>query len=285
MTILSSAQARKKKKERFSKITALLGAFGTGLAIGILIYLDLAAVTILLFVTAAAAGRKQRQEGKPGCTSPGMNGAVIFTTVLSGGLGLFGLSGIVSLSRGGNPLADLAAWADLQIGNTHAFGFGSGFPYWLDIYIIGILVIFAAFLVFEFFRSGKEQNYMLWLLVCIVAAPTPLASVGVQPFGIISLYIWAVLAGLGLQNCIFGGSAKVMKAVIEEINSTVEQNEKEEGEPEKIPEQITKPRYIENPLPLPKKHVKKEMDYQYLVEEKDMKYDVNVSETDDFDLL
>ena len=76
-----------------------------------------------------------------------------------------------------------------------------------------------------------------------------------------------------------------MKAVIEEINSTVEQNEKEEGEPEKIPEQITKPRYIENPLPLPKKHVKKEMDYQYLVEEKDMKYDVNVSETDDFDLL
>ena len=271
--------------ERFSKITALLGAFGTGLAIGILIYLDLAAVTILLFVTAAAAGRKQRQEGKPGCTSPGMNGAVIFTTVLSGGLGLFGLSGIVSLSRGGNPLADLAAWADLQIGNTHAFGFGSGFPYWLDIYIIGILVIFAAFLVFEFFRSGKEQNYMLWLLVCIVTAPTPLASVGVQPFGIISMYIWAVLAGLGLQNCIFGGSAKVMKAVIEEINSTVEQNEKEEGAPEKIPEQITKPRYIENPLPLPKKHVKKEMDYQYLVEEKDMKYDVDVSETDDFDLL
>ena len=45
-----------------------------------------------------------------------------------------------------------------------------------------------------------------------------------------------------------------------------------------------KPRFIENPLPLPKKHVKKEMDYQYPVEDKDMKYDVEVDEKDDFDI-
>lgn len=294
----------------FSRLTAVLGAFGTGLVIGLLAYLDLAAVTILLLVTAVATGRKQRQEGNPACASAGFNGAVILTTVIAGVAGTLGLSGIISLCRGSNPLADMETWAALQIGNTHAFGFGAGFPYWLDIYAIGVLIIFAAFLVFEFFRSGKEQNYMLWILLCIVAAPTPLASIGVQPFGIISLYIWTVLAGLGLQNCMFGGSVKVMQAVIEEINSAAELSEKESEASEKtedtesvtgrispdeaggktvpeekMSEQIQKPRYIENPLPLPKKHVKKEMDYQYPVEEKDMKYDVDVPENDDFDLL
>ena len=47
---------------------------------------------------------------------------------------------------------------------------------------------------------------------------------------------------------------------------------------------MANPHYIENPLPLPKKHVAREMDYQYTVEEKDMKYDVEVSEDDDFDI-
>ena len=42
--------------------------------------------------------------------------------------------------------------------------------------------------------------------------------------------------------------------------------------------------YIENPLPLPKKHVKKTMDYKFEPEEHLMKYDIEVSETDDFDV-
>ena len=49
-------------------------------------------------------------------------------------------------------------------------------------------------------------------------------------------------------------------------------------------DQTSNPRYIENPLPLHKKHVAKEMDYQYTVEEKYMKYDVEVPEDDDFDI-
>lgn len=42
--------------------------------------------------------------------------------------------------------------------------------------------------------------------------------------------------------------------------------------------------FIENPLPLPKKHVRKEMDYQHEVTEEQMHYDVAVSDTDDFDI-
>lgn len=48
--------------------------------------------------------------------------------------------------------------------------------------------------------------------------------------------------------------------------------------------ETSNPRYIENPLPLPKKHVAREMDYQYDVADKDMKYDLFVSDNDDFDI-
>lgn len=41
--------------------------------------------------------------------------------------------------------------------------------------------------------------------------------------------------------------------------------------------------YIENPLPVPKKHERKEMDYDYEVPEYKMKYDIKVKEYDDFD--
>ena len=42
--------------------------------------------------------------------------------------------------------------------------------------------------------------------------------------------------------------------------------------------------YIENPLPLPKKHVRKTMDYAFVPEADQMKYDIAVSDSDDYDL-
>lgn len=51
-----------------------------------------------------------------------------------------------------------------------------------------------------------------------------------------------------------------------------------------IKEEAPAVKLIENPLPLPKKHVRKELDYAYEVKAEDMKYDVPVNDTDDFDL-
>ena len=42
--------------------------------------------------------------------------------------------------------------------------------------------------------------------------------------------------------------------------------------------------YIENPLPVPKKHIRKTMDYAFIPNESQMKYDIQVSDNDDFDL-
>lgn len=48
-------------------------------------------------------------------------------------------------------------------------------------------------------------------------------------------------------------------------------------------EDKAKPRLLENPLPLPKKHVPKTMDYR--IEVKDSDYDIAVDDTDDYDIF
>lgn len=257
---------------QFSRLMAVLGAVAAGIVAGLLSYLDITAVTLLAVTVAAATGKKTRQEEDTTCYSTKMNVVVIAAVFLSCILGWVCAAGMSAYVAGTDFGDRFAAWVGLHIYKTQTFGFRTMFPYIWDIYLIGVPVIFASFLIFEFFRSGKEQNFMLWFLLCILIAPTPFAVAGVHAFGLISLYIWGVLAGLGLQNSIFGGKVKLMQERIEEINAAAQ-------------EPVQKPRFIENPLPLPKKHVRKEMDYQYQIPEDRMNYDVEVSEQDDYDII
>lgn len=274
---------------RMGRFSALAGAAALGIFIGILTYLDLTAVVILLVMTAVAAGKKKGPEKESVYNMPVVSAAVIAVTLTACAAGLCGMLGVLSLNRGTDFSDEITTWMTLHIWNTRTFGFSPLYPYSLDMLLFGILAVLASFLIFEFFRGGREQNYMLWILLCIVAAPTPLAVFGVQPFGLISMYLWGVLAGLGLQNCIFGGKARLVQGMIEEINQAAEEAEKsKEAETiDEIPKESEveeKPRYLENPLPLPKKHVRRQMDYQYEVKEDEMSYDVEVKADDDFDI-
>ena len=291
---------------RLGRFSAWAGAAALGIFIGVLAYLDLTAVMILLVMAGVAVGRKKRPEKESVYHTPIVSAAVIVVALGTCAAGLCGVLGMLSLNRGTDFHDEFTAWVTLHIENTRTVGFSPLYPYSLDMLWFGILAILASFLVFEFFRGGREQNYILWILLCIVAAPTPLAVFGVQPFGLISMYLWGVLAGLGLQNCIFGGKARFVQGMIEEINQAAEEAEKsreaetiDELPKESMPAQqnaediderpvaeapAEKPRYLENPLPLPKKHVRRQMDYQYEVKEDEMHYDVEVNADDDFDI-
>ena len=284
---------------RLNKPVAVAGAAVVGVVIGILAYLDMTAVTLLIIMVAVFTGKKHRKEDAPICNSGVVSVLVFLVTLIVSTLSRGILIGVIYGSRGVDLLRNIVnQWMDLKqlIGEA----FANRTPYIYDIYLMGLLVIPAVFLAIEFFRDGREQNYMLWILICILVAPTPMAVMGSESFGLLSLYIWSVLAGLGIQNCIFGGRAKEVQAVIGEINSEagcaelnkISEEKTEDGAEDKIEEKAEDkpedkqetPRYFENPLPLPKKHVKREMDYQYPVEEKDMKYDMEVPENDDFDI-
>ena len=266
---------------------AVIGAVITGAMIGGLTYLDLTGASLLIVMLIAALGKKTGSKDGSCCNySKGMNLMVIVCAYLFWAMAWHGAAYVSAHAKGTRFLADITDQMRMGYRNVYPdiypFGqmIGQMFPYNSDIYLIILLIIPAFFLIFEFFRSGKEQNYVPWIVLCMIAAPTPLTTYGEHGFGVLSLYIWAVLAGLGFQNCIFGGKAKAMKAAIEEINSAVDKA----GETKSMENKEVKSNFIENPLPLPKKHVPREMNYQYAVEEKDMKYDVEVPENDDFDV-
>lgn len=268
-----------------SRPLAIICAVAVGALIGVITYFDLTGVSLLVMILIAAVGKKTESETTVYYNySKGMNAAVILSSCISCVAIWHGAMYAAAYAKGTRFIADVTD--RLWIYYRYSDPFTNIQPYFLDAYLVGLLIVPASFLIFEFFRSGKEQNYIPWIILCLVVAPTPLAMSGEHGFGVLSLYIWAVLAGLGLQNCLFGGKAKVMQAVIEEINSEAETTEPtvEAHELGTMENQASKPRYIENPLPLPKKHVAREMDYQYDVADKDMKYDLFVSDNDDFDI-
>lgn len=67
--------------------------------------------------------------------------------------------------------------------------------------------------------------------------------------------------------------------ILEDMDDVAEIEGREEPEEGK-----TKVKLIENPLPLPKKHVRREMDFDRIVEWDKMKFDIAVDDADDFDI-
>lgn len=62
------------------------------------------------------------------------------------------------------------------------------------------------------------------------------------------------------------------------------EEEQKGGQVEAGREEKPKVKFIENPLPLPKKHVKREMTYAKEITETEMDFDIPVNENDDFDI-
>lgn len=284
-------------KNRFSKPMAICGAVLIGAVTGILVYLDFKFIVLLVFLIGLFTGKKEHKDGEAVDHTAKVSIGAFVVTLVSCAAGLSVMLGMAALYKDTTFCQEGAAWWELYRQKSSISLTYSRAQMMPELPIMAVVIMAASFLVFEFYRGNKEQNYMLWILACILIAPTPMFRYGILPYTAIALFQWSVLAGLGLQNCIFGGQAKIVQAKIEEINASAEpiaENtvpivRKTAAEPDSVqtPENVReeeKPRFIENPLPLPKKHVKREMDYQYPVEEKDMKYDIEVDENDDFDI-
>lgn len=78
--------------------------------------------------------------------------------------------------------------------------------------------------------------------------------------------------------------SKIKESEIKAVTGQENSRNVQEQQPQETAEEKKTVKYIENPLPLPKRHVKKEMDYGFEPDCDLMKYDVMVEENDDFDL-
>ena len=263
--LITASFVRAYCEARLAVPAAVLWAVASGAATGFLAYLAVPAALLLIVTLSTVFGVKKRLEDRPGRNGRGMTAAVMAAALLSCAA-LWAAAAVWAPFDGGF-VKDLA-FLRTMFGNLSGSALLPAIPAGPESAFFLGATVFSSFLVFEYFRSGRKQNYMPWIVMGLIAVPASLC--GVQGCAAPALYLWAVLGGLGLQNCLFGDQAKVIQAAIEEINLGAAT----EGGTN----------YIENPLPLPKKHVKKEMDYQYDVAQEDMKYDVEVPENDDFDL-
>lgn len=129
-----------------------------------------------------------------------------------------------------------------------------------------------------FFERKKNETQLIWAFLLTASGVIYAGGFYAQGMNCDLLvgFLLLILTGAGLQawwteeNPAAETSESV--SVPEEAVMVSESTETEE-----------KPRWIENPLPLPKKHIKKALEYRYEVSEEHMKYDIEVSATDDFD--
>lgn len=246
-----------------------------GVMIGILTYFELSAVTTLFFLTVLFVGKREDEQA----SEIGKNILRLFVTIVSCFAAFFILIGVDAASSGVSLERSLYVWVYpyLQIGST-VTRLGELYG---NVLFCTILFLPASFLMFEFFRSGKEQDHTIWLFFCLLFTPFLFWEFWTVSLSGLSLFFWSAAAALGIKNCLFGGEAEVVQAKIEEINAAAAPIPMAA---ESAAVSAQKPRFLENPLPVPKKHVKKEMDYDYPIAPEMMHFDQELSEGDDFAL-
>ena len=145
------------------------------------------------------------------------------------------------------------------------------------------LLFFAFFYVFGFFEQ-KGNLGIIWIVPFVFLLVSDLLFGTTMEKQTITLLYWGVFAGMGVHSmCCFDREKKKKQKGRSKRNAPDLLRE------EAAQENVSFPlpgEPIPNPLPGPKKHIPKEMDYAFEPDAADMRYDIeNLEEADDFDLL
>lgn len=156
--------------------------------------------------------------------------------------------------------------------------------------------------VFSFWCDQKRDRMGAYVLgLCLVLAASLCGVFTPEMPGNLFVFLLAVLlAGTGVEQCfrtpaeqaaVGSGRGEAAEETLRsaELLETAAAGETgrgkglpEAGEPENPSERKIK--YIDNPLPLPKKHVRRVMDYRLKPEAESADFDVEIADDDDFDI-
>ena len=263
-----------------------------GLFTGSVIYLDILGILVVVFAFTLLLVQKYNSEKKIVKSIP------IYYIIYVIGI-LFGMAGMFLLAckdRFGELKTAFLQWEKTFLpifGEPlySSFDITFGIREWV---YSGILLCVLLLGILSFFES-KQYHPQFASILCVLALLVlryhSLAALIVERKTFIILTL-AVLAGAGIQALLIKETADVeeeesemiQEEVFEEIPNEIQeeiQNEIQEEIPAEAQEEI---QYIPNPLPLPKKHVKKTMNYGFEVEDDKMDFDIEISDDDDFDI-
>lgn len=142
--------------------------------------------------------------------------------------------------------------------------------------------------IFSFWRK-KTDNLKVWIVGYTIVTFGIFCNIFTEniPGKTWLFFMTVVLAGLSIENCFCRKPLSKVNAVDDDNQENKQQesqsDEKAEKSESNIEENSQNVELLENPLPLPKKHEKKIMDFQVENLDED-DFDFEVSETDDFDI-
>ena len=125
------------------------------------------------------------------------------------------------------------------------------------------------------------DRYTTWITCFFVLIICQMFSVNRLQYQSVLIVFACILAGLGLYGYV---KTESEPATENAINKSDEQENADSAENTLNTEVKVEPGMpLDNPLPLPKKHVKKSVDFPYQFEESKLTFDHDIDENDDFD--
>lgn len=256
----------------------LAGCAVCGVLISFVCYLDIVGAS-LLFMTVAGLLLKNEEEENPFsrrlvCGS---------CCVLGCAAGFVLLILIDSLASSKGLLSVMGAWWSLFV--PSGFSMPVMAKAMQNTVSILLLILIMAFGIFSYWCNRRKEGFSIWImagltLMLMQCFGMTTAEVGGYPY----LYvIAAILAGVGVSGLFKKNTEALMyerlEAELEAMSQDIveEENAEAQVEPPKV-------KLIENPLPLPKKHVKKVLDFDIELNEGQRDFDVKVDENDDYDI-
>lgn len=296
------------KRDRLSPFLFFL----CGLWMGVIGNLDVSGLLLAVFGIAIALSE---WEIKPG----GLRRTAAIALFFAGGA--FGFGGAVwadAIISGKSVYSVVSAWLELYWPEAFQFSLGvnSNISFW------GILIVVLVICgVYSFWCDRSHERLSVWAAAFWVTAAAECFRIFVEELpGTMYLYLFfAVLAGVSVQECFMkeqtgltaentvapvkADGVKALKGETEDLtvrektmqekkdSISVEEKaeqEKKEDAAEKgtatTPGEKKHTRFIENPLPLPKPHQKKVLDYDRHPPAGKEHYDYPVDDNDDFDI-
>lgn len=294
---LKAVGGRAEKEKLKDNVLLWQGALLLGILTGFLVYVDISGAVLVvgaLFIPMAAS---RKQKG-------GKWVARMFLTLLGVVLGFGAMLMLDSLMSHSGYQSILRAWLvtfQPKVPDVISLLQNSSLE-------VMVLLILMAVGVFSFYRRKDGDRLIFWICMTFVMAVLYVLGVTADNMNgrILLLILMAAVAAVSVRELFCAapvpegaeegiriidmdaavpeGTSKLSAAVPDRTpdlsaavpgDSTDLSGTKMSGD---------KPRFLENPLPLPKKKIKKAMDYAFVPENAHMKFDVEISENDDFDV-
>lgn len=275
--------------------------FLTGLAVAFVVYLDIAGCFLLLVLAAAVFAFSESEEKIPGGVK-----LLRLLAVALGVAGGFASCVLVDALVTGKRFTDvLTVWFALYQPHTFTLPFSlTASTGGLTEYLVLMVVLMPG--IFAYWRNRKTDGLMWWVILAVMVGLA--GCVGLftaeMPVGRFLYFSLTLLAGVSVNEALLplkakrsdsiepkqGEMGEVGRETEKRENPAEHRSEAEKKEPSAVQQLPDEERgkqkavtFIENPLPLPKKHVKRTMTFRLDEESGKDDFDIAVDESDDFD--